>query len=141
MSLNNNEILNSKYSTGLYTFNKQIHLQTNTNILTIQVTENTNSLLHIKKFFINNYDLINDHDLFNTKFKYVNNNTNKEENVSSSFWTNASLILSFTTPFTLWYQENTTKNVVISESMAFCATDQDLEYYQMAVDKVKKLIV
>jgi hypothetical protein len=141
VQLNNKVIVYKKCSHGSFTINEIITVDSIKNTLVIEIAKNNHSTFKLEKIIINNYDLIQDYDLFKSQVKFINNDTNTNQNVVDTFAFNASYKLEFTSPFVLWYQENTTKNVVISESMSFCATDQDLEYYQMAVDKVKKLIV
>jgi hypothetical protein len=73
----------------------------------------------IKKFKINEYDIISDADLFYSLFKYINNDTGKEETVKSGFWSNATLKLDCSLPFGLWYQKNTKKNINLSDNMKY----------------------
>ena len=141
VQLNNKSIVCKKYSHGVHTINETVTVDSIENTLSIEIAKNNQTTFKLEKIIINNYDLIQDYDLFKSQVKFINNDTKTNETVVDTFAFNASYKLKFTSPFVLWYQVNTTKNVVISESMSFCATDQDLEYYQMAVDKVKKLIV
>ena len=141
IELNDKSIVNNKYFTGSHVINETVQVDHGKNRLSITITESKHTTFKLKKIIINNYDLIQDYELFRSQMNFINIDTAQTENVKDSFACNACYNLEFTSPFTTWYQENTTKNVVIAESMSFCATDQDLEYYQMAVDKVQKLIV
>jgi len=141
VTLNDQLIAGNKYFCGTYLINEVAKAKNEKNTLHISITDNKQTTVKLKKIVINNYDLIQDYDLYRSQMKFINLDTAQAENIVDTFAFNASYQLEFTSPFTTWYQENTNKNVVIAESMAFCATDQDLEYYQLAVDKVKKLIV
>lgn len=141
IGLNDKLIVDNKYFSGSHVINETVQVDNGKNTLSITITESKQTTFKLKKIIINNYDLIQDYELFRSQMNFINIDTNQSENVTDTFAFNACYTLEFTSPFTTWYQENTTKNVVIAESMSFCATDQDLEYYQMAVDKVQKLIV
>lgn len=72
----------------------------------------------IKRFLINNFDLLQDHNLFYSKFIYLDQQNNKQE-VKAGFWANNTLRLEFTSPFTLWYALNSSKNTQISQSLHY----------------------
>jgi hypothetical protein len=94
----------------------------------------------IDQMIINNYDIFSDIDLFYEKFKYRNNINNMEEPVKSGFWQNSSLILKFELPFCLWYQQNTSRNITLSENLEYQDKKMLAEHqYAELVEKVKLL--
>ena len=93
--------------------------KTNDTIINSQGDIIKDKFILIKKFKINEYDIISDADLFYNLFKYINNNTGKEETVKSGFWANATLKLDCSLPFGTWYQKNTKKNIDLSDNMKY----------------------
>ena len=102
-----------------------------------KIVEDTNILLN--KFQLNNFDILNDSSFYYNKFYYTDNDTGQNEDVKQGFWTNSTLGICFTKPFIEWYQENTTKNISVAQSLEFMATKQDEEFYQELVTKIKKI--
>ena len=109
------------------------------------VLENGNivkdKFIMIDNLKINNYNITSDPDLFYNKFEYKNNDTNKIESVKSGFWSNSSLILKFSMPFTKWYQENSLRNTVLSDQMKYLDSNKGLvdQQYQKLIEKLKLL--
>lgn len=94
----------------------------------------------IDQLMINNYDITGDVELFYNKFSYKNNNTNLEEPVKSGFWQNSTLSLKCSLPFSFWYQENTKRNIELSENLKYQDNKVLAEYqYRELVEKVKLL--
>ena len=95
--------------------------------------------IQIEKILINNYDMISDSELFYSKFKYFNNGT--EVNVTPGFWhNNSTLKLDCSLPFTLWYTENTTKNISLSNNLEFRDNKKLAEkQFHKFVEKLKLL--
>jgi hypothetical protein len=91
----------------------------------------------IDRLTINNYDITNDVELFYNKFTYKNNNTNIEESVKSGFWQNSTLTLKCSLPFSQWYQQNTTRNIALSENLQY--QDNKVLAEQQYTELVKKL--
>ena len=84
--------------------------------------------------------ITSDPDLFYNKFEYKNNDTNKIESVKSGFWSNSSLILKFSMPFTKWYQENSLRNTVLSDQMKYLDSKGLVDQqYQKLIEKLKLL--
>jgi hypothetical protein len=75
--------------------------------------------VEIKKLKINNFLLSQDYDFFRDFFEYFNHDDGIEESVKLGFWKNSSLILNFQTPFDIWYQEKTTKNVHLHDNLKY----------------------
>lgn len=101
------------------------------------ILEDTNII--IRKFQINNFDIINDPAFYYNKFYYTDNDTGQDTEVKQGFWTNSTLGINFTKPFIQWYQENTTKNISVAQSLEFMTTKQDEEFYNELVDKIEKI--
>lgn len=94
----------------------------------------------IDQLMINNYNIINDIDLFYNKFSYRNNNTNTEEPVKIGFWQNSTLTLRCSLPFSVWYQENTKRNIELSENMQYQDNKILAEHqYTELIEKIKLL--
>jgi hypothetical protein len=94
----------------------------------------------IDQLMINNYDIINDIDLFYNKFSYRNNNTNTEEPVKIGFLQNSTLTLRCSLPFSIWYQENTKRNIELSENMKYKDNKNLAEHqYTELIEKIKLL--
>lgn len=94
----------------------------------------------IDQLMINNYDITGDVELFYNKFSYKNNNTNLEEPVKSGFWQNSTLSLKCSLPFSFWYQENTKRNIELSENLKYQDNKVLAEHqYRELVEKVKLL--
>jgi hypothetical protein len=108
------------------------------------ILENDNivkdKFIMIDNLKINNYNITSDPDLFYNKFEYKNNDTNKIESVKSGFWSNSSLILKFSMPFTKWYQENSLRNTVLSDQMKYLDSKGLVDQqYQKLIEKLKLL--
>ena len=73
--------------------------------------------IKIKKLKINNFLLSEDYDFFYKFFEYFNNDDEISEPVKMGFWKNSSLCLFFKTPFDLWYQGKTTKNIQLHDNL------------------------
>lgn len=101
------------------------------------IVEDTNILL--SKFQINNFDILNDPTFYYSKFYYIDNDTGLHEEVKQGFWVNSTLGLKFIKPFIEWYQENTTKNISVAQSLEFMTTKQDEEFYKELLTKIKKI--
>ena len=94
----------------------------------------------VDQLMINNYDITGDVELFYNKFSYKNNNTNLEEPVKSGFWQNSTLSLKCSLPFSFWYQENTKRNIELSENLKYQDNKVLAEHqYRELVEKVKLL--
>jgi len=89
---------------------------------------------------INNYNITSDPNLFYNKFEYKNNDTDKIESVKSGFWSNSSLILKFSMPFTKWYQEHSLRNTALSDQMKYLDNKGlvDQQYHEL-IEKLKLL--
>lgn len=89
----------------------------------------------IKSLKINNFDLINDQELFYNKFLYLDEH-GVSEPVKIGFWNNSTLRLEFVTPFIHWYIENSHKNSHVSDSLQFRNNSQTDEVF---VDLTKNI--
>lgn len=88
---------------------------------------------------INNFDLFTDYDLFYSKFKYSNNDTQQLTNINSGFWSNSTLMLTATLPFTTWYNNNSTKNINVADSLRNRTNNLTDTTYQKLVKNINLL--
>ena len=95
----------------------------------------------ISKFKINNFDILDDYHFFSDNFKYVNNNTQTEEEIKTGFWHNSTLSVDFDLPFVAWYQDNTTKNTLPIDSRTIQKDDTILTQieFNKLIENVKLL--
>jgi hypothetical protein len=103
-------------------------------------TVQNNQIIHdkfiiIKGLKINNFDLVNDQELFYSKFLYLDEH-GVSEPVKIGFWNNCTLRLEFVTPFTQWYVQNSHKNSHISDSLKYRNNSQTDEVF---VDLTKNI--
>lgn len=68
---------------------------------------------------INDFLLSQDYDFFQDFFEYFNHDDGIKEPAKLGFWKNSSLILNFQTPFDLWYQTKTTKNIELHDNLKY----------------------
>lgn len=88
---------------------------------------------------INNFDLFTDYDLFYSRFKYINDDTQQLTNVNAGFWSNSTLMLTATIPFTTWYNNNSTKNINVADSLKNRTNNLTDETYQKLVKNINLL--
>lgn len=89
-------------------------------------------------FKINNFDILADLVLFQTQFWYTV--SNQPTHVSSGLWQKDSVLgLDFTMPFTLWYQQVTTKQTALPESLRFQSHGDTAELSKQLIENAKKL--
>jgi hypothetical protein len=94
----------------------------------------------IERLLINNFDITTDFDLFYNKLRYTNNQ-GLDEPVKNGFWHNSNTLhIECSLPFVLWYNENTKKNINLSENLIF-KDDKDLaaQQYDNLVNKLHLL--
>lgn len=101
------------------------------------IVEDTN--IQIIKFHINNFDILGDADFYYNKFYYFDNDIGQSTQVKTGFWSNATLGLKFHKPFVQWYQEHTSKNAVVADSLEFMTSKQDEQFYQELLAKIEKI--
>lgn len=154
ININDKTILSEELKEGQHFLNFEYTLQDEKEII-IEISmqgKNINSTLLendkiIKDMFIlinnlviNNYDITKDIELYYSKFSYRNNNTNTEEPPKIGFWQNATLTLKYNLPFSLWYQENTRRNIELSENLKYKDNKILAEHqYHELVNKIKLL--
>jgi hypothetical protein len=68
---------------------------------------------------INNFDILRDYNLFYKTVTYKNNTNGQFEDAKAGFWNNSTLVLDATIPFVNWYNDNSTKNINLSNSMQY----------------------
>lgn len=150
IKLNNSIILSNFYKSGSFNVNKILDLDQENNQLTLSMTgkknatvlDNQNQIIQdtfikFKKLYLNNYDILYDINLLKDKFIFKNFDTDSIQEPKLGFWNNGELILNFTLPFSLWYQNNST--IEIQESMKYRRSIQDDELYQKTVEIIKNL--
>lgn len=112
---------------------------------TVRDTEIENNEIIRDKFIkltglkINNFDLFTDYDLFYSRFKYIDNDSQQLTNINAGFWSNSTLMLTATIPFTTWYNDNSTKNMNIADSLKYRADGLTNETYQKLVKNINLL--
>jgi hypothetical protein len=99
------------------------------------------TFLKLTDLRINNYKLLDDYEFFYNKTVYIRHSDNEKIYPSNGFWQNATLKIVFDLPFDLWYNNISTKNAVLSESLKFRTTKNDLELLVEDLEQsLKKLI-
>jgi hypothetical protein len=99
------------------------------------------TFLKLTDLKINNYKLLDDYEFFYNKTVYIRHSDNEKIYPSNGFWQNATLKITFDLPFDLWYNNISTKNAVLSESLKFRTTKNDLELLVEDLEQsLKKLI-
>ena len=89
-------------------------------------------------FKINNFDILKDVVLFYQKFWYTVDQ--HADTVKPGFWNNnATLGVDFTRPFTLWYQQQSTSNTVLADSLQYQNTTNHKEITAQVIENIKKL--
>lgn len=90
---------------------------------------------------INNYKLLDDYEFFYNKTLYTRHSDNQTIQTSNGFWENATLRIEFDLPFDLWYNNTSTKNAGLSDSLKFRTTKNDLDLLVEELEQsLKKLI-
>jgi hypothetical protein len=89
--------------------------------------------ISINGLYINQFDLLGDVDFYYNHFEYVNE-IGQPESVKPGFWANSRLILRFDSPFLLWYNNRTSKNVHISETLQYQTKEE--QAVEEAFDKL-----
>lgn len=108
-------LINSEYHSGCYNFVKTLNLTKGFHSLTLLMDGKTSQdtlikngiivkdkYIRIKKFYLNNYDLVNDYDL-RKHFVYTNLISKKSEDVKLGFWSNAQLVINFEYPIEVFF--------------------------------------
>jgi hypothetical protein len=134
ISVNDTELFSEELSGGSHklSFKYDILDQTQFNLSISMSGKNTNdtmvdadgNITHDKCIIladlkINNFDILRDYNLFYKTVKYKNNTNGQFEDAKAGFWNNSTLVLDATIPFVNWYNENSTKNINLSNSMQY----------------------
>lgn len=94
----------------------------------------------IESLKINNYNIMSDPELFYSRFEYRNDNTQQSENIRSGFWNNSTLLLKFRLPFVEWYQENSLRNITLSDPMKYLDNKKLVDQeYEKLIEKLQLL--
>lgn len=89
-------------------------------------------------FKINNFDILKDVVLFHQKFWYTVDQ--QADTVKPGFWNNnATLGLDFAKPFTVWYQQQSTSNTALADSLKYQNTTNHKEITAQVIENIKKL--
>lgn len=90
--------------------------------------------ISINGLYINQFDILGDVDFYYNHFEYLNE-SGQLESVKSGFWANSQLILRFDSPFLLWYNDRTCKNVQSASPLQHQNKDEQ------AIDAFDKLLI
>jgi hypothetical protein len=154
VKFNDNTVYSNHLPTGRHTIQKDFDVKNlKESIIEISMsdkkiddTEVENGKIINDKFIIidslkiNNYNIMNDPELFYSKFEYRNDNTQQTENIRSGFWNNSTLLLKFSLPFVKWYQENSLRNITLSDPMKYLDNKKLVDQeYEKLIEKLKLL--
>lgn len=134
ISVNDIELFSEELPTGSHklSFKYDISDQTQFNLSISMSGKNTNDTkvdadgniiqdkcIILADLKINNFDILRDYNLFYKTVKYKNNTNGQFEDAKAGFWNNSTLVLDATIPFVNWYNDNSTKNINLSNSMQY----------------------
>lgn len=91
-------------------------------------------------FKINNYDILGDINFYQKMLTYKIHQTDEYLVPMSGFWEDATIILEFDNPFDLWYNNVSTKNAVISNSLKHQSTNNLDVLIKELEENIQKLI-
>jgi len=129
-------LLDSDYQPGCYSFAKNIKVNKGPHILTLSMTGKTShdtliengsivkdKFIRFNKFYLNNYDLVNDYSL-RKHFVYTDLITKQCKEVKLGFWSNAQLTINFDSPIEIFFNGHGQR--VLHKSLEFRQKHEEL---------------